>query len=344
MSRGPGHRTRVGLELTCLELNKSGTGRAVRELRRALEELGTVDIEPLADMREIDVLHCPSPLMPARSDRPLIVTLNDVRAWRQPESPSRGNALQHELVVRRALHRAAAVLTPSEFSRNEIIDVMELDPARVVVTPYGVSDQFSPGHRPIDLLARLGISGQYVMAVGTTPHKNLTAAVAAFEHVVALGAPHRLVIVGPPEDDPNLPAMLASSSAASRVDLLGYVDDETLADLYRGADCLLHPSRYEGFGFPPLEAMASGVPVIAASGTATEEVVGSAGVLLDPNSFTGWGEALAQVLDSFGTRLEYAGRGLARAHEFSWKRCAELTATVYEQVAEQGAPAMPKAA
>jgi alpha-1,3-rhamnosyl/mannosyltransferase len=344
MSRSPGHRIRVGLELTCLELNKSGAARAVRELRRALEELGTVDIEPLADMGEIDVLHCPSHLMPARADRPLIVTLNDVRAWRHPEPLSRSSALQHELVVRRALRRAAAILTPSQFSRNEIIELMELDPARVVVTPYGVSDQFSPGHRPVELLARLGISGQYVMAVSTAPHKNLAAAVAALEHVVALGAPHGFVIVGPPEDDPNLPALLASSSAASRIHLLGYVDDETLADLYRGADCLLHPSRYEGFGLPPLEAMASGVPVIAARGTATEEVVGNAGVLLDPHYLSGWGEALEQVLGSFGTRLEYAGRGLARAHEFSWRRCAELTANVYEQVAEQGAPAMPEAA
>src|SRR4030095_15842438 len=132
MSRAPGHRPRVGLELPSLELNKSGTARAVRELRRALEELGSVDIEPLgqlADMREIDVLHCPSHLMPARSDRPLIVTLNDVRAWRQPESLSRGNALQHELVVRRALRKAAAVLTPSQFPRRGIIDLTALETA-----------------------------------------------------------------------------------------------------------------------------------------------------------------------------------------------------------------------
>ena len=96
------------------------------------------------------------------------------------------------------------------------------------------------------------------------------------------------MIAGPPEDDPDLAAMIARSTVAPRIHLAGYVDDETLVGFYRGAECLLHPSRYEGFGFPPLEAMACAVPVIAARGTATEEVEGHAGVLVDADDVEGF--------------------------------------------------------
>jgi glycosyltransferase involved in cell wall biosynthesis len=374
MSLGPGYRTRVGLELTCLELNRGGTSRAARNLWAALEELGTFDVEPLrhsgprfgsgrfargltrellyfpvglphlAGASRLDVLHCPSHLVPARSPVPLVVTLNDIRAWRQPATLSRGNALQHMLVVRRALRRAAAIITPSQFSRNEVLDFFDLDPARVVVTPYGIPAGFRADPQRTELPERLGIAGPYVLAVGTAPHKNLAATVAAFEHVVRTGAPHDLVVAGPPQDDPGLPALLGRSPAAARIHSVGFVEDETLVDLYRGADCLLHPSRYEGFGFPPLEAMACAVPVIAVRGTATEEVVGNAGALVDPDDLEGLGRALEQILGSFATRLEYAGRGLARTVAYSWRRCAEQTAAVYEQVAEEAASDLGQAA
>jgi glycosyltransferase involved in cell wall biosynthesis len=364
---------RVGLELTCLELNRGGTARAARNLWAALEVQGSVALEPLrhagapfggrfarglareliyfpvglshhANAKDLDVLHCPSHLMPARTPCPLVVTINDVRAWRQPETLSRGNSLQHKLIVERALQKAAAVVTPSEFTRNEVLDLLNLDPSKVVVAPYGVQGRFCAGPRPDDLLDELAIQPPYVLVVGTAPHKNVAAAIAAVEQVARIGAPHSLVIAGPPEDDPSLPETIARSKIAPRIHQVGYVDDATLVALYRGADCLLHPSRYEGFGFPPLEAMACGVPVIAASGTATEEVVGNAAALVDPDDVEGLGSALEQVLGSLTTRLEYSGRGLMRAGQFSWRRCAEMMTQVYEQVAPEGAADLGQAA
>jgi alpha-1,3-rhamnosyl/mannosyltransferase len=385
---GPPRRLRVGLELTCLELNRGGTSRAAANLWTALEELDTLDIEPLrhagspvgsgrfgrdsgrfargsgrfargiarellyfpvglshlASARHLDVLHCPSHLMPPRSPCPLVVTLNDVRAWRQPATLTRGNSIQHTLVVRRALRRAAAIITPTEFTRSEVLALIDLDPSKVVVAPYGVPDGFTARPRPHDLLAQLGIPEPYVLVVGTAPHKNVAAAIAAVEHVAKMGAPHGLVIAGPPEDDPDLAAMIARSRIAPRIHLAGYVDDETLVGLYRGAECLLHPSRYEGFGFPPLEAMACAVPVIAARGTATEDVVGHAGVLVDADDLEGFGAALEHLLGSLAARLEYSGRGLARASRFSWQRCAETTAAVYARVAETAVADLDQAA
>jgi glycosyltransferase involved in cell wall biosynthesis len=373
MSAGSGYRLRVGLELTCFELDRGGTARAARNLWAALEVLGTVDVEPLrhagaplggrlarglareliyfpvglshlANAKDLDVLHCPSHLMPARVPCPLVVTLNDVRAWRQPETLSRGNSLQHTLVVKRVLQRAAAIVTPSEFTRNEVLDLLELEPSNVVVAPYGVQGRFRAGPRPHELLEKLGIPQPYVLVVGTAPHKNIAAAIAAVEHVARIGAPHSLVIAGSPEDDPALAETIASSSVAPRIHQVGYVDDETLVALYRGADCLMHPSRYEGFGFPPLEAMACGTPVIAALGSATEEVVGNAGALVEPDDFEGFGHALEQVIGSLATRLEYSGRGLLRAGQFSWRRCAEIMTQVYEQVTQEDAEDLGQAA
>jgi glycosyltransferase involved in cell wall biosynthesis len=373
MSAGSGHRLRVGLELTCFELDRGGTARAARNLWAALEVQGAVDVEPLrhsgaplggrfarglareliyfpvglshlASAKDLDVLHCPSHLMPARVPCPLIVTLNDVRAWRRPESVSRGNSLQHKLVVERVLQKAAAVMTPSEFTRKEVLELLDLEPSKVVVAPYGVQGRFCAGPRPEELLDELGIQPPYVLVVGTAPHKNLAAAIAAVEQIARIGAPHSLVIAGPPEDDPNLAKMIAASDIAPRIHQVGYVDDETLVSLYRGADCLLHPSRYEGFGFPSLEAMACGVPVIAARGTAIEEVVGNAGALVDPDDFEGFGLALEQVIGSLPTRLEYSGRGLVRAAQFSWRHCAEITTQVYEQVLQEAAEDLGQAA
>jgi glycosyltransferase involved in cell wall biosynthesis len=357
---------RVGLELTGLELSGTGTSRAIRGLQAGLAEIDGVEVEPLrhpegrfrsgrvarglarellyfptqlpyfARTKKLDVLHCPSQLAPVRSPVPLVITVNDVLAWRRPGTLWFGNLIQHRFVLGRALPGAAAIVTPSHFTRNEILHLLDLDSECVQVAPYGVPEGFEPGPRPVELLEQLGIFNPYLLAVGTSPRKNLAATVAAFERAIASGMPHRLVIVGPPEDDPRLPGIVATSTAASRIHLTGRVSDETLLGLYQGAECLLHTSRYEGFAFPLLEAMACGVPVIASNRTATAEVVADAGVLVDADDAEGLGLALEQLLDSPKVRADYVKRGLARAAGFSWRGCAETVASVYARAAESG--------
>jgi glycosyltransferase involved in cell wall biosynthesis len=363
MSAAMGERVRVGLELTALELSGTGTGRAIRDLRAALGELDGVEIEPLshpasrfsgrftrglarellyfptqlpylARTKDLDVLHCPSHLAPTRSPCPLVVTVNDVVAWREPATMSRSNLLHHKIVLRRALRRAAVVLTPSRFTRDELLDLFDLDPGRVEVAPYGVPAGFTPGQAPLERLVGLGIGTSYVLVVGTSPRKDVATSVAAFERFVAGGAHHHLVIVGPVEEDPRLPSIVAGSKAASRIHVLGQVSDRALVGLYRGACCLLHPSRYEGFGFPPLEAMACGVPVVGTRHGATAEVIGKAGLLVDPEDDDGFARALADLLGSPARRAHYSRRGLERAAGYSWRRCAEITASAYARAGE----------
>lgn len=361
---------RVGLELTALELDLMGTARAVEHLREELEQRTSVELVPIAQPRraatpggrlgrglarealymplslpwrarrlELDLLHCPSALVPLRAPVPLVVTINDLMVLEHPEWFTRANRLQHRLVLGPALRRAACVLTPSEYTRDRVCERFGIDPARVVVAPYGIDGRFTPGPAPERLLERLGVDGPYVLSVGTLqPRKNVEAAVRAFERVVAAGAPHRLVVVGARGWlDSSLLALLGSSGLAERILVTGRLSDEELIGLYRGTDCFVFPSRYEGFGFPPLEAMACGAPVVSSDRTSLPEMLGDAAMLVDPDDVDALERALAEVLGSFERRRDLSTSGLARSARFTWSRCAELTVGAYEQALAAGA-------
>jgi glycosyltransferase involved in cell wall biosynthesis len=364
MSATTRQRVRVGLELTGLESSGAGARRAISGLQAALSKLDGVDVELLrhpaprsrggrfrrglarellyfptqlpylARTKNLDVLHCPGQRAPVRTPCPLVVTVNEVMAWRRPSALAFGRFVQHRGVLGRALKGAAAILTPSRFTRDEILELLDLEAWRVEVAPYGVPEGFTPGPRPVELLEQLGIFNPYVLAVGAAPRKALVTTIAAFERAIASGRPHRLVIVGGPEDDPRLPSIIAASKAASRIRLTGRVSDETLIGLYRGAECLVQASRYEGFAFPLLEAMACGLPVIASRGTATAEIVGDAGLLVEAEDDEAFGQALHELLGYPRLHSDCTTRGMARAARFSWEECAEITAAVYRRAAE----------
>jgi len=209
-----------------------------------------------------------------------------------------------------------------------------LRPDRVHVTPWGVDEAFSPGPRPDALLGRLGVGGApYVLTVGTLqPRKNVEALVRAFEALAAPGAEHHLVVVGARGWlDEALVGLLGSSVLARRIHVTGRVLDAELVGLYRGTDCFVFPSRYEGFGLPPLEAMACGAPVVSSDRTSLPEVAGEAALLVDPDDAGALERAMAEVLGSSERRVELSARGRERAAGFSWARCAELTVAAYRR-------------
>jgi glycosyltransferase involved in cell wall biosynthesis len=358
-------RLRVGLELTGLQLDATGSARYIQGLRGELErreQLEVVAIEhpgrrhagaagrlargltrelawfPLGLPRRaralrLDVLHCPVALAPPRSPVPLVVTLHDAMAWDHPEWLTRGNAIQQRLALPRAVRRASAVLSPSEFTRSRVIELLDLEPDIVAVTPEGVDKRFCPGPGSDRLLRRLGIHQPYLLSVGALqPRKNLEAALRAFERLVRDGAEHRLVLAGGRGwSEAGLLRAAESSPAASRIVMTGRVADDDLIDLYRGADCFVFPSRYEGFGLPPLEAMACGAPVVCSDRTSLPEVVGDAALLVDPDDEQAIEGALAEVISSPQRRSELSARGRERAGLFTWSRCADLTCAAYER-------------
>ena len=358
---------RVAFELTGLGLDLGGSSRAIRGLRDALAQRHDVELVAmahrpppplaasrigrglhrelfymplrlprLAARRGAQLLHCPVGVGPVRSQLPLVITVNDVMALERPEWFTRANALHQRVVLPRTVRAAARVLTPSRYTRERLLEICDADPTRVEVAPYGVGAAFTAGPAAGELLESLGVNDPYVLTVGTLqPRKNVQTALRAFERVVAAGAPHALVVAGARgwRDEPLLEA-LQGSPAGRRVRLLGRVSDEELVELYRGAECLLFASFYEGFGFPVLEAMACGTPVVCARSTSLPELAGDAAAFADPGDVDAFESALADLLGSSSRRRELRAAGLARAMEFSWGRCAELTAAAYRLVLE----------
>ena len=357
---------RAGFELTGLELDTAGSARATRRLQEALSARQDVEVVPIAQppapaplsgrlarglARELtwfplrlglrarrlglDVLHCPMPLAPPRPALPLVLTLNDVLAWEHPEWFGRALVAQHRLMVAPAARRAARVMAPSRYSADRITAVLDVDPERVEVAPYAPDPVFSPGSRRDDVLRGLGVDGAYALAVGTLqPRKNLETTLDAFERLALVGARQRLVVVGARGwHDRRLAARLERSPAGGRVLALGRVSDAQLVELYRAADCLVFCSRGEGFGFPVLEAMACGTPVVCSSTTSLGEVAGDAAELAHPDDVGAVERALGAVLGSAQRREELRRRGAERVRAFSWERCAELTADAYRRAA-----------
>jgi glycosyltransferase involved in cell wall biosynthesis len=348
---------RVAYDETGLELDATGSARAVRCLRGALAARADVELVPVAQppgrggalarglVRELawypfglprraralgaDVLHCPMPLAPRRRVQPAVaLTINDAIPWDHPEWMTRAHALHARLVLGPAVRRAAVVLVPSRHTRDRLLAVLPgLAPERIAVTPYGVDSIFTPGPGPTG-------APPYLLAVGTLqPRKNLEAALSAFERLAAQGAEHRLVVVGARGwRDDELLARVRRSPVAARIDLRGRLADDELVRLYRGAACLLYPSRAEGFGFPPLEAMACGAPVVCTPAGSLAEVVADAAPQVDPDDAAGLAAAVAAVL---ADPEPWRARGLARAGEFRWERCAALTVEAYAAARER---------
>jgi glycosyltransferase involved in cell wall biosynthesis len=245
--------------------------------------------------------------LPLRPPCPCVVTVHDVSFEREPSLMSRKDRLVFRLAVPRAVRGAERVLTVSERTKGDLVELYGVPSARVVVTPNGVDPVFAPG--PGDR--------NYVLSVGAIQaRKNQLAALQAAS---AAGLP--LVVAGPEKD-----AALAAQLRAHGARLEGYVDVARLAELYRGAACLVQSSRYEGFGLPVVEAMASGTPVVTVPDPALVEVAGGAAVVVEA------GELAEGIRTALAERERLVVAGLARAREFSWRASAERTLTVYREV------------
>jgi glycosyltransferase involved in cell wall biosynthesis len=236
---------------------------------------------------------------------PSVVTIHDLHFEHDPSVMGLLDRVTFKTVVPRAVRKADHVLAVSERTKRDIVDLYGVSPDKVTVTPHGVDPAFAPGD---------GTNDGYLLFVGAVQARKDP--LAALDAADAAGVP--LVVVGP-EKEPELARRLRARGA----DVRGWVEKPELAQLYRRAGALILPSRYEGFGVPVLEAMASGTPVVLSDDEALREVAGEAGV---------YGELADAVRRALAERERYARAGLERAAQFTWEESARRTADVYRQV------------
>jgi glycosyltransferase involved in cell wall biosynthesis len=321
---------RVGVDTSPLVQTRAGTARHVRGLLGALRDRPGIELELLSfggpgrvssitrdalwyplglgrRARSLDVLHCTTFRGPVDMRVPTVLTVHDLAVLRAPEAFPRWHRLYGRAGLTRVLRAADAIVAVSEFTRGETIDLAGVAPDRVRVVPNGVDDVFGPDGP--------SAAGDYALAVATLePRKNLARAVeAAREEGVELR------VVG--------------ARGWGGVDVEGWVGeipDGELAALYRGAQCVVYPSLYEGFGLPVLEAMACGTPVVTSVGTAMEEVAGEAAVLVDPLDVSAIAEGMRTAV---ARRDELVPLGLERARSFTWQRAADSVVELWRELA-----------
>ena len=259
---------------------------------------------------------------PPLSSVPFVFTIHDLIHIQVPAETTPAKRMYYRLIVKPACRRARRVLTVSEYSRAEIIRWADLPPERVVTVGNGVGPPFEPEG------PRRQTGYPYVLYVGNSrPHKGLCNLLLAFR-----GTPSpdlRLVLAGRLSAETS--RCVESLGIGHRTAIVDSPTDQDLACLYRGALCLVIPSLVEGFGLPALEGMACGAPVIASRATALPEVVGEAGVLVDPLDVTAIRREIELVLGSPQRQAAMRAKGIERARQFTWDKVAAKVRAVLEE-------------
>ncbi len=290
--------------------------------------------------RPVDMLHVQY-TAPPFSPCPIVSTIHDLAFEHLPETFNRRSWMQLRLTVRSTAKKAAHIITVSDYSKRDIIQTYGITPERISVTHEAAPSSFGPIESEKELQRvrqTYGIEGDYILSVGSIqPRKNLKRLIAAYSSLHRArpeGKLPQLVVVGKCgwlyEETLRTIRELEFSKS---VILTGYVPEGDLPALYSGAVCFVYLSYFEGFGLPPLEAMKCGTAVIVGDRTSLPEVVGDAGVQVNPFDIDGITAAIAKVIDDSDFRSQLSVKGLERARLFDWRETARQTIAVYKKAA-----------
>jgi glycosyltransferase involved in cell wall biosynthesis len=355
----------VGFDVTHAQLNRTGLGRYPSELVGALRQRKNVQLitasaaggsraapariargllreglyYPAGLARAVarggaQLLHTPTPAPVRGGGLPLVVTVHDLLPLRHPHLFTL-QTRAHTRLYAPFVRRAQRVITPSSYTREQVIELLCVAPERVIAIAEGCDARFAAHEADRELLrAEVGVKGPYVLIVGTLePRKNLTTALRVFERVAgAVDAVELVIVGGSGWRNREFESELERAGVARKVRLPGFVPDELLAELYAGAACFLYPSLGEGFGLPPLEAMAAGAPVVISEAPALLEVTGEAALSAGALDVEALAAHVVAVLEDPELAARLRAAGIERARSFTWDAAAAATERVYADV------------
>lgn len=287
----------------------------------------------------VDVLHAMAFASPMLSRLPTVITVFDLSFLKFPQAFQAANRFYLRTMTQMSVRRAEQVIAISEHTRQDVIARLGVPAERVQTVYCGVDPTFVPLPRAeIEAFkVEKGLPERFVLFLGTIePRKNVVRLIEAFVPLARLFPDVDLVVAGGKGwfFEPVF-ARAQALGLASRVHFPGYVPEAEKPLWYNAAEVFCYPSLYEGFGLPPLEAMACGVPVIASTAASLPEVVGDAGILIDPQDTPGLSEAMHALFQDASFRTELAERGCARARQFSWPETARQTTQIYHLARRQ---------
>jgi len=315
----------------------SGKGVGARTDKLAWETISL----PLASlMRHQSLIHSLYFAAPLLAAPPIVVTVHDLIPLVVAGYHRSRQSAYYSGLMAAAVKRAAAIITVSHCAKEDIVRVLHVPPCRVHVTYEAAGERFRPATDDLHAVRqKYRLPERFLLYLGGAERrKNLETLLRAWSHVSdrmrALSS-SLVVVANFPEPDALYPDMRALAEALRVGDTVRFVprvDEDDKPEVYRSALGFCFPSRYEGFGLPPLEAMACGVPVIASNATSLPEVLGNGARLLDPDDIGGWAGSMLHLVESENERQDLTERGLRRAAAFSWRHTAEETVKVYRQI------------
>ena len=290
-----------------------------------------------------DVFHSPHYVLPPAVRCRSVVTIHDCIHLMFPQYlPNRAAYAYAKASMWSAARQSSRILTVSEASKRDLLRFFDVPPDKIVVVYNAIDDRFSATPAEEDVARvreRYQLDHEFVLYVGNVkPHKNLVRLIEAFDRLRGRGFDDlKLLIIG--DEISKLPALrraVHQYKLHKHVRFLGFLPADTLAVLYRLAKVFVFPSLYEGFGLPPLEAMACGTPVVTSNVSSLPEVVGDAAMLIDPYDVESIADGISRVLSDPALAIELRARGILRAREFSWERSVARTRALYQEVGGRG--------
>ncbi len=296
-----------------------------------------VGLPTLLRLSPFDLFHGTNYCIPVFAPCPTVVTIHDLSLYAQTTTHEANNVTRGKRRIPIMARRADMIIAPSEATKREIEHYLRIPAERIRVVYEAARPKMQP-LPPADCAAVLqkhGIDRPYLLYTGTIePRKNLLKLLRAYSEIIHT-TEHRLKLVlcgGRGWLDNEIFDLVTALNLQEMVQFTGYVEDEDLPALYSACEVFVYPSLYEGFGLPPLEAMACGAPVVTSNTSSLPEVVGNAGVMVSPHEASELAQALVNLLNDPAQRGHLRQAGLARAQLFSWERAAHETQAVYDQV------------